>query len=89
MNYISQNESYTNHVIFPLLDTTAVETEYHKVPSRCRSQLVTGPGYQHPQTLDFLNCNMSRLVAWGVTNQIAQDMKANTYSIFMPLKTLF
>ena len=89
MNYISQNESYTNHVIFPLLDTTAVETEYHKVPSRCRSQLVTCLGYQHPQRLDFLNCNMSRLLAWGATNQIAQDMKANTYSIFMPLKTLF
>ena len=30
-----------------------------------------------PQRLDFLNSNMSRLVAWGVTTQIGQDKKAN------------
>jgi hypothetical protein len=50
---------------------------YHKVTSSSTSQLVTCSGYQHPQRLDFLNSNMSRLVAWGVTTRIGQDKKAN------------
>ena len=44
--------------------------KYRKVTSRSTSRLVTCLDLQHPQRLDFLYCNMSRLVAWGATNRI-------------------
>ena len=53
----------------PLVDKQQ-ESEYRKVPSTSTSRLVTCLGLYHPQGLDFLYSNMSRLEAPHVTNRI-------------------
>ena len=52
--------------------------ERSAVLTKVKSQAEARFGYQHPQRLDFLNSNMSWLVAWVVTTQIGHNKKANT-----------